>query len=108
MKRIVFVAVVLSVRALFAQETLNMSRDLIRLGIAASNMTPDHPDLDAGPLFTHAVAYAQNHQFNRVIADPGSYFFRSVGPGNAQVLLSQITNLSIDLQGSDLYFGQLF
>ena len=41
MKRIVFVAVVLSVQALFAQQTLNMSRDLIRPGIAASNMTAD-------------------------------------------------------------------
>ena len=56
----------------FAQTTLNLSQDLVKLGIAATNMVPNQPTLDAGPPFFRAVLYAQNHQIGRVIADPGA------------------------------------
>ena len=44
-----------------AQNILNMSQDLVRLGIAATNMVPNEPALDAGPLFMQAVSYAKQH-----------------------------------------------
>jgi hypothetical protein len=62
----------------FGQTTLNMPQDLIRLGIATANMTPNQQALDAGPLFLKAVQYAQNNQIGRVIADTGSYYFLSL------------------------------
>ena len=87
-----------------AQVTLNLSQDLVRLGIASTNMLPNRRDLDAGPLFFRAVLYAQNHQIARVIADPGAYYFLSLQYSGSHVAWSQLSNLTIDLQGSDLYF----
>src|SRR5690349_5359792 len=54
-----------------AQSILNMSVDLVRLGIASSNLVPNQPGLDAGPLFFRAVSYAQANKIDRVIADAG-------------------------------------
>jgi hypothetical protein len=71
-----------------AQTTLNVSEDLIRLGIASSNMVPNQPSQDAGPIFFQAVSYANSHQIGHVIADPGAYYFRSLPaniPRNQQV-----------------------
>ncbi len=52
---IVWLALVLGIPAAFAQTALNMSQDLVRLGIASSNMLPNQPTLDAGPLLLRAV-----------------------------------------------------
>jgi len=108
MKTMVCVAVLISARAVLAQGTLNLSQDLVRLGIASSNMTPNQPGLDSAPLFSKAAIYLRNDSVRRVIADPGAYYFRSVGTGKAHVLLNVLTNVTIDLQGSDLYFGLPF
>ncbi len=89
----------------FAQTTLNVSQDLVRLRIAAANMAPNQSSLDSGPLFFQAVSYAQSHQIGRVIADRGSYYFRSLQFSGAHVAWDQLNNLTIDLQGSDLYFS---
>jgi hypothetical protein len=48
---IVVVSVLLCTPAVAASQTLNMSVDLVRLGIAGRNLTPDDPSLDARPLF---------------------------------------------------------
>src|SRR6516225_4287059 len=100
----IFLSLVL-VWAAAAQTTLNLSEDLVGLGIAASNMVPNNPNLDAGPLFFRAVLYAQNHQINRVIADPGAYYFLSLQDSGSHVAWDSLANLTIDLQGSDLYFS---
>ena len=42
-------------------QTLNMSVDLVRLGIASRNLTPNDPSLDAQPLFAAAVGYVRTH-----------------------------------------------
>ena len=55
--------------------TLNLSQDLVALGIAGSNMVPNQPALDAGPLFMAGVAYARNHGITTVVTDPGTYYF---------------------------------
>jgi hypothetical protein len=88
-----------------AQTSLNMSQDLVNLGIASTNMVPNQPTLDAGPLFFRAVLYAKNHQIGRVIADPGAYYFSSLQYSGAHVAWDSLSNLTIDLQGSDLYFS---
>ena len=83
---------------------LNISEDLFRLGIASTNMVPNQPSLDAGPLFFQAVLYAQNHNIGVVIADPGSYYFLSLQSPQVHIAWDKLSNLTIDLQGSDLYF----
>jgi uncharacterized protein (TIGR03437 family) len=88
----------------FAQSTLNMSEDLVRLGIASTNMVPNQPNLDAGPLFFQAVLYAQNHKIGAVIADPGSYYFLSLQSPQVHLAWDSLSNLTIDLHESDLYF----
>ena len=86
-------------RAAFAQTTLNMSQDLVPLGIASSNMVPDRPDLDTGPLFFVAVDYALKHQIARVIADRGAYYLRSqVYPGSHVVWDGHNNLIGIDGQ----------
>src|ERR1700694_1920380 len=82
-----------------------MSQDLVDLGIASTNMLPNRPGLDAGPLFFRAVSYAQNHQISRVITDTGAYYFQSLQYSGSHVAWGQLNNLTIDLQGSDLYFS---
>jgi uncharacterized protein (TIGR03437 family) len=77
---------------------LNMSQDLVARGIAASNLTPNTPALDAKPLVEAAVAYATKNGITTLTADPGSYYFPS-----QRVLLIGTANLNIDLRYSDLY-----
>jgi hypothetical protein len=89
---------------------LNLSQDLVPLGIAATNMVPDQLSLDAGPLFRAGVAYAISHQFDRVIANKGSYYFLSLQNPGVHVQLGgnpevpDVHDLTIDFQGSDLIF----
>ena len=65
-------------KAVSQTTTLNLSRDLVSLGIAANNMIPNQPSQDAGPLVRLGVAYAMTHQIGRVIADQGTYYFLSL------------------------------
>ncbi len=92
--------------------TLNLSADLVRLGIAAANLVPNQPGLDAGPLLESGVRYAVQNRFARVIADTGAYYFLSGSATNAasHALFAGPTStgvaLTIDLQGADLYFAR--
>ena len=88
-----------------AESTLDLSEDLVRLGITSTNMVPNQLSLDAGPLFFRAVRYAQVNNFDRVIADPGAYYFLSLQYSGAHVAWDKLSNLTIDLQGSELYFS---
>jgi hypothetical protein len=85
--------------------TLNLSHDLTTYGIAASNMTPATPTLDSTPLFQAGVAYAVKHGIATVTADRGSYYFLSQDETFAHLYLSALSNLTIDLQYSDLDFA---
>ena len=73
----VWLAVVYGLRsAALAQTSLNLSQDLAGLGIASTNMLPNRPDLDAGPLFFQGVGYAKAavaHQLQRVFVDRGHH-----------------------------------
>ena len=85
--------------------TLNLSQDLVPLGIAATNMTPNQPALDAGPLLLQGVEYAKVHGIANVVANPGKYYFLNALESNAHVGLRQIDNMTIDFRGADLIFA---
>ena len=83
--------------------TLNLSQDLVALGIAATNMVPNQPALDAGPLFMAGVAYAKSHGITTVATDPGTYYFLST-VDNTHVMVGGIHNMTIDFHGASLIF----
>ena len=102
---VLFVAIwMASMRHAGAQPTtLNLSRDLVALGIAGSNMVPNQPTLDAGPLFMAGVAYAKSHGITTVATDPGTYYFLST-VDNTHVMVVGIDNMTIDFHGASLIF----
>ena len=93
--------------AAFAQApaVLNLSRDLVANKIAASNMLPDSPTLDARPLFEAGVNYASRNHIPLVIADPGRYYFLSQNNQYEHAVLNGVANVTVDLRYSDLYFA---
>lgn len=84
---------------------LNLSRDLVANGIAAQNMVPNSPAVDARPLFQEGIAWAQKNHVPTVTADRGSYYFLVPNSVYQHVFLEGIANMTIDLQYSDLYFA---
>jgi len=48
---LLFLLTCLDISSARAAGTLNLSRDLVALGIAAQNLVPNNPALDARPLF---------------------------------------------------------
>jgi uncharacterized protein (TIGR03437 family) len=95
----------MSVTATAAGQVLNLSKDLVPMGIAASNMTPDICTLDSRPLFQAGVQYASAHGIPKVIADRGRYYLLSQNSSYQHVYLNQISNVTVDLNYSDLYFA---
>ncbi|MGA2600814.1 MAG: hypothetical protein ABSH09_27925 [Bryobacteraceae bacterium] len=90
--------------AAFAQPAqINVSHDLVQLGIASQNVTPNTPALDARPLFQAALAFAQQNNVPLVTADQGSYYFLTPQMPDRYLNLDKVSNLTIDLQGSDVY-----
>lgn len=91
----------------FAQSptVLNLSHDLVTNKIAASNMVPNSPTLDSRPLFEAGIYYASAHNIPLVIADTGSYYFLTQNDAYAHAVLNGISNVTVDLQYSDLYFA---
>jgi uncharacterized protein (TIGR03437 family) len=85
-------------------QVLNLSTDLVAKGIASSNMLPNMPALDARPLLQAGVAYASLNNIPRVVAERGAYYFLSLNSPRQHVFLNQISNVTVDLRHSDLYF----
>lgn len=86
-------------------QTINLSHDLVPLGIASQNMVPNTPGLDSQPLFMAALQYIQNNPAQLLTADPGAYYFASTTSNTAvYVYFPPLANLTIDFQGSTLYF----
>jgi hypothetical protein len=94
------------VRAQPAQ--INVSEDLVRLGIAARNAVPGNPNADARPLFQAAIQYAAANGVSRIIADYGSYWFLTPQQAGIYLYLNQVSDVTIDLQGSDIYLNSSF
>jgi uncharacterized protein (TIGR03437 family) len=87
-----------------AARALNLSQDLVPLGIASSNMLPDSPALDSRPLFEAAVAYATKNGVATITANPGAYYFLTLRNASTHALITAANNLTIDWQNSDLLF----
>ena len=83
-----------------ALTTLNVSEDLVHLGISTQNMVPNQPTLDSAGLFNQAVLFAVQHSIGRIIADPGAYYFLSQPFAGYYIPIPQPNNLTIDFQGS--------
>ena len=52
-----------------------------------------------------ASQYANSHNIHTVVADPGAYYFLTESQPFISVFLNQVSNLTIDFQGADLYFA---
>src|SRR5688572_4204030 len=81
-----------------AAGTLNLSRDLVALGIADQNLVPNQPSLDARPLFSAALSYATSHGISVMTVDPGNYYFLTPIPSatDRYTSLFQVSDLTID------------
>ncbi|HKV42534.1 MAG TPA: right-handed parallel beta-helix repeat-containing protein [Blastocatellia bacterium] len=88
--------------------TLNLSHDLVALGIASQNLIPDQPALDARPLFQAAIAYIQSHPVQVLTLDKGAYYFLTPQNPSSYLRLVGLSNLTIDLAGSTIYFQTAF
>ena len=87
---------------------LNLSRDLVTLGIASQNLTPNQPMLDARPLFDAALGYVRAHSVSVLTVDKGDYYFLTSDTPTAYVSIVQLSNLTIDLAGSTIFFQMPF
>ena len=87
---------------------LNLSRDLVKLGIASKNLAPNDPSLDARPLFQAALQYVKNAPTQRLTVDSGAYYFLTPENATTYLNLGAITNLTVDLAGSTIYFANSF
>lgn len=87
---------------------INLSHDLARLGIAASNLPPDSPSTDARPLFQAALQYAGSHSIRRITVDHGAYYFLTPQDATAYLHLTSLSDLTVDLADSTVYFAGAF
>jgi hypothetical protein len=98
--------------ASFAAETqtrsINLSHDLVRLGIAPQNLPPNSPSVDARPLFQAALQYAGSHGIQLVTLDRGAYYFLTAQDANAYLRFSALSDLTVDLVGSRISFADAF
>jgi hypothetical protein len=87
---------------------VNLSHDLVRLGIAGQNLAPDMPSLDARPLFQATLEYVKNHRINLVTLDPGAYYFLTPQDPTTYLRFFSLKSLTVDLAGSTIYFAGAF
>lgn len=100
-------ALALSWAACATTPSINLSHDLVALGIARQNLTPNAPNLDARPLLQAALAYAAQNGTTLITADPGSYFFLTPQLPDRYLQIDAYSNLTLDLAGSDVYLAQM-
>ncbi len=89
-----------------AQTSIILSHDLVSLGIAPANLTPNQPDQDARPAMQAALQYAQAHGVGTITADAGALFLITQASGDPYITLYGLSNLTMDLRGCDLYFAE--
>ena len=90
------------------QSTLNLSRDLVRLGITSQNLIPDNPNLDARPLFQAALQYAGKHSTTLITLDHGAYYFLTPQNPETYLVFLELSDIRVDLAGSKIYFAHPF
>jgi hypothetical protein len=88
--------------------TVNLSRDLIRLGIATQNLRANDPSFDARPIFEAAVQYVGTHHVERLTVDRGAYYFLTPQDTQTYLRFHSLSDLTIDLAGSKVFFAGAF
>ncbi|WP_413666318.1 hypothetical protein ACEN9X_17365 [Mucilaginibacter sp. Mucisp86] len=78
---------------------LDVSKDLISLGIAKANMLPGDKSLNSAPLLEAAVTYAANNNIPIVNIPKGSYYFDARGKA-ASINIESCKNVDILGNGS--------
>lgn len=91
-----------------AGSTLNLSHDLVSLGIASQNLVPGDPTLDARPLFQAALQYVAAHPTALITLDHGAYYFLTSQNAETYLVFSKLSDLRVDLAGSQIYFAHPF
>jgi hypothetical protein len=89
-------------------ETINLSRDLVRLGIASANLYPDQPAVDARPPFEAALAYVKAHPVRRITLDRGAYYFLTPQDTQTYLRFQSHSDLTVDLADSTIWFAGAF
>src|ERR1700752_3016564 len=77
-----------------AAQVLNMSHDLLTLGIAQQNLTPNNPSLDARPLIQAAIQYIESHPVQTLTLDTGAYYLLTNTQPNAVLLFPNLSNMT--------------
>jgi len=90
------------------QGTINLSHDLVRLGIASSNLPPDSSTTDARPLFEATLSYARSHPVRFITVDRGAYYFLTPQDPQAYLRFSALSDLTVDLADSMVFFADAF
>jgi hypothetical protein len=88
--------------------TVNLSRDMIRLGIATQNLPANDPSFDARPIFEAAVQYVGTHHVKRLTVDRGAYYFLTPQDAQTYLRFRSLSDLTIDLAGSRISFAGAF
>ena len=89
-----------------AQE-LNLSQDLLRLGVSA-NMEPNRPDLDSRPLFQAAVDYVRRQSITRVTLDPGNYYFLTTQQNGRYLFINNLRDVQFAFAGANFYVREAY
>ncbi len=105
LRRIVLVAVLVAMsQSIASAQVLNLSHDLVTLGIAGQNLTPNNPALDARPLIQAGANYAAIHGIPVVTVDNGDYYLLTDQQPNATIIPACLTGGTIDFADSTLWF----
>lgn len=88
--------------------TVNLSRDLVRLGIATQNLPANDPSFDARPIFEAALQYVGTHQVQRLTVDRGTYYFLTPQDAQTYLRFRSLSDLTIDLAGSKVFLAGAF
>jgi len=84
--------------------SIDVSKDLIDLGISNKNLSPNDKSTDAGPLIEAAVQYAVSHKISKIIFPSGDYYFNSVRNG-AHLYINNINNIALLGKPANFIFG---
>jgi hypothetical protein len=94
----------LEARAQAQVNELNLSTDLVRLGIASHDMVPDRWELDSGPSFNAALQYVKRHRVPRVTLHSGAYYFFSPRPDNGAYAFAEgLQDVTFDFNGAHFF-----
>ncbi len=102
--RMVVAALAALVIASAEAQVLNLSHDLVPLGIASKNLTPNDPTLDARPLIQAGTTYAAVNGILNITVDKGNYYLLTDQQSNSTVFFNCIPGQTFDLADSTIFF----